>query len=38
MNAVDASLSEKIAAVALDLKEHRADTEVHKKIYKVEEE
>ena len=31
-------LSKKIDAVAADLKEHRADTEVHKKIYKVKEE
>jgi hypothetical protein len=32
------TLSEKIDAVATDLKAHRADTEVHKKVYKVKEE
>ena len=35
---VDANLSKKLDAVAADLKEHRADTEAHKKIYKVKEE
>jgi hypothetical protein len=30
-------LEHKLDAVAVDVKEHRADTEVHKKIYKVKE-
>jgi len=32
-----ASLSAKLDAVAADLKAHRADTEVHRKVYKVKE-
>jgi hypothetical protein len=35
---VHVGLSKEIDAVAADLKEHRADTEAHKKIYKVKEE
>jgi uncharacterized protein (UPF0335 family) len=35
---VHAGLSKEIKGVAADLKAHRADTEVHKKIYKVKEE
>ena len=35
---VHVSLSKEIKGVAADLKEHRTDTEVHKKIYKVKEE
>lgn len=35
---VHTGLSKDIKAVAADLKEHRSDTEVHKKIYKVKEE
>jgi len=35
---VHAGLSKDINAVAADLREHRSDTEVHKKIYKVKEE
>ncbi len=35
---VDVSLSKEIKAVAADIKEHRTDTEAHKKIYKVKEE
>ena len=31
------TLNEKIDSVAADLKAHRADTEVHKKVYKVKE-
>jgi hypothetical protein len=34
---VDAGLSKKLDALAVDLKEHRADTEAHKKIYKIKE-
>lgn len=35
---VHAGLSKEIKGVAVNLEEHRADTEVHKKIYKVKEE
>jgi len=35
---VEHRLSMKLDAVAADLKEHRADTEVHKKVYKIKEE
>ena len=38
IDSVEDNLSKKIDAVATDLKEHRADTEVHKKVYKVKEE
>ena len=31
------TLNEKIDSVAADLKAHRADTEVHKKVYKIKE-
>ena len=37
INGVGDDLSRKIDAVAADLKAHRADTEVHKKVYKVKE-
>lgn len=37
LGAINESLNEKIEAVAADLSAHRADTEVHKKIYKVKE-
>jgi len=37
IDGVGDGLSRKIDAVAADLKAHRADTEVHKKVYKVKE-
>ena len=37
IDGVGDDLSRKIDAVAADLKAHRADTEVHKKVYKVKE-
>jgi len=37
IDGVGDDLSRKIDAVAVDLKAHRADTEVHKKVYKVKE-
>lgn len=38
IDTVDAKLSKKIDAVATDLSAHRADTESHRKTYKVSEE
>ena len=38
VDTIHQSLDKKIDAVAVDIKEHRADTEVHKKVYKVKEE
>lgn len=37
IDAVDAKLSKKIDAVAVDLKEHRADTEAHNNMYCIKE-
>ena len=37
LGTMNESLNEKIDAVAADLSAHRADTEVHKKVYKVKE-
>ena len=37
IKSVDAKLSNKLNAIAADLKAHRADTEAHTKIYKVKE-
>jgi vacuolar-type H+-ATPase subunit I/STV1 len=37
LETLNETLNEKIDAVAADLKAHRADTEVHKKVYKVKE-
>ena len=37
IDAVDARLSKKLDAVAVDLKEHRADTEAHNDMYCVKE-
>ncbi len=37
LETMNKSLSEKIDAVAVDLKAHRSDTEVHRKVYKVKE-
>jgi len=37
LETMNETLNEKIDAVAADLSAHRADTEVHKKVYKVKE-
>ena len=37
LGTMNETLNEKIDAVAVDLSAHRADTEVHKKVYKVKE-
>jgi len=34
LETMNATLNEKIDAVAADISAHRADTEVHKKVYK----
>jgi len=38
LDTIHQKLEKKLDAVAADLKEHRANTEVHKKVYKVKEE
>lgn len=37
IDGIETRLSKKIEGVAADLKAHRSDTEVHKKVYKVKE-